>query len=194
MRSKELKMFPLYDVSDTLDYGTQRVLTPKNWWGQLYYNIIQQSTEGRNFYTLFGFEAPDGLTRRKIIDVLTFDDLGQPKFGAPIFCFKYDSADEKKPDTLSRFFIEYNRDASTVLNYDKELEMIVFDHVAPPSDKSKGATFTYVPDGTYEGFKWMKTHWQWIEKVFTFAINEDDNPPIPMPLFGKPKTQPELPK
>ena len=195
MRSKELKMFPLYDASDTLSYGTEQVLTPQNWWGQLYYNIIQQTVSGKSYYTLFGFEAADPLTRRKIIDVLTFDDKGQPKFGAPLFHFKYeDSTRTKTGDTLSRFFIEYNNDASTVLNYDKDLEMIVFDHVAPPAEKSKGATFTYVPDGTYEGFKWISNHWQWIEKVFTFAINEDDNPPIPVPLFGQPKRQPELPK
>ena len=195
MKSKELKMFPLYDASDTLSYGTDQVLTPQSWWGQLYYNIIQQTVNGKGYYTLFGFEMPDALTRRKIIDVLTFDDKGQPKFGAPIFQFRYeDSTKAKIGDTLSRFFIEYNGEAGTVLNYDKDLEMIVFDHVAPPNEKSRGATFTYVPDGTYEGFKWISNHWQWIEKVFTFAINEDDNPPIPVPLFGQPKRQPELPK
>jgi len=195
MRSKELKIFPLYDATDTLSYGTEQVLGPQNWWGQLYYNIIQQTAGGKSYYTLFGFQTPDVLTRRKIIDILTFDDQGKPSFGAPKFYFKYnDSTSTRTGDTLSRFFIEYKGDASTVLNYDKELELIVFDHVAPPSEKSKGATFTYVPDGTYEGFKWVNDHWQWIEKVFTFAINEDDNPPIPAPLFGTPGKQPQLPK
>ena len=83
--------------------------------------------------------------------------------------------------------------ATTTLNYDPAMQMIVFDHVAPPTDKAKGATFTYVPDGTYEGFVWKSNRWNWVEKVFTFAINEDDNPPIPVPLFGKPDKQPELP-
>jgi len=195
MRSKELKMFPLYDASDTLGYGTEKVLTPQNWWGQLYYNIIQETVNGKSYYNLFGYEAPDLYTRRKIIDILTFNEQGQPRFGAPMFYFKYnDSTSTKKGDTLSRFFIEYKYDATPVLNYDRELDMIVFDHVAPPTEKARGATFTYVPDGTYEGFKWINNHWQWIEKVFTFAINEDDNPPIPAPLFGTPKHQPELPK
>jgi hypothetical protein len=194
MRSKQLKMFPLF-ASDTLPYGTEKILGPKNWLGQLYYNMMQETVNGKNYYTLFGYEVPDLLTRRKIIDILTFDEQGQPRFGAPMFWFKYDdSTSNKTGDTLSRFYIEYKYDATPVLNYDKELEMIVFDHVAPPNDKSKGASFTYVPDGTYEGFKWINNHWQWIEKVFTFAINEDDNPPIPAPLFGTPKHQPELPK
>jgi len=80
------------------------------------------------------------------------------------------------------------------LNYDRDMEMIVFDHVAPPDEKAKGATFSYVPDGTYEGFVWLNDHWNWVEKVFTFAINENDNPPIPVPKFGEPKRQPQLPK
>lgn len=194
MRSKELKMFPLFDVSDTLTYGTEQELGANNWYGQLYYNIIQKSVAGKNYYTMFGFKAADQLTRRKIIDVLTFDDEGKPHFGAPLFDFQYtDTNSVNHRDTLSRFFIEYKWDASTVLNYDPELEMIVFDHVAPPDDKAKGATFSYVPDGTYEGFKWLQNHWEWVEKVFTFAINEDDNPPVPMPKFAPPTHQPKLP-
>ncbi len=194
MRSKEVKIFPLFDAGDTLSYGSQQILGPANWSGQIYYNMIQKSAGGKNYYTLFGYQVVDQLTRRKVIDILTFDASGMPHFGAPIFDFKYDdSTAVKKYDTLTRFFIEYKWDAQTVLNYDSDLQMIVFDHVAPPSDKAKGATFTYVPDGTYEGFLWSTNHWQWVEKVFTFAINEDDNPPIPAPLFGKPKKQPQLP-
>jgi hypothetical protein len=195
IRSKECKIFPLFDAADTLSYGTQQVLGPNNWLGEIYYNMIEKSAGGKNYYTLFGYQVVDQLTRRKIIDILTFDHAGKPHFGAPEFYFKYDdSTAVKKYDTLSRFSMEYKWDAQTVLNYDSDLEMIVFDHVAPPSDIAKGATFTYVPDGTYEGFLWSKNHWQWVEKVFTFAINENDNPPIPAPLFGQPKKQPELPK
>lgn len=113
MRSKQLKMFPLYDATDTLAYGSQQILGPGNWCGQLYYNIIQKSAGGKNYYTMFGFKQVDYLTRRKIIDVLTFDN-GKPQFGARIFDFNFDDSVTAKPiDTLSRFFIEYNTEAST---------------------------------------------------------------------------------
>jgi hypothetical protein len=194
MKSTKMKIHPLYDLSDTMPYQPQLITTNDNWYGCLYYNIIEKHIGNKPVYTLFGFEAADALTRRKVIDILTFTKEGKPKFGAPLFHFKYDSTHIKQTDTLNRFFIEYKFTASTVLNYDKTLDLIVFDHVAPPSDKAKGATFTYVPDGTYEGFNWKNDQWNWIEKVFTFAINENDNPPIPVPLFGEPKKQPELPK
>lgn len=193
MRAQKMKIFPLKDLRDTLQFHTQSALTNDNWYGQLYYRIIEKKVNKKTFYTLFGFEAPDFLTRRKVIDILSFDEEGKPKFGAPLFYFKYDSTQLKLADTLSRFFIEYKWSASPTLNYDNQLEMIVFDHVAPPDKRAKGVYFMYVQDGTYEGFKWQSNHWQWVEKVFTFAINEDDNPPIPVPVFGTPQKQPILP-
>jgi len=194
MRSSKLKMYPLFDLSDTMQYQTQQITGNNNWYGALYYNIIQQQIDKKPVYTLFGYEAADYITRRKVIEILNFDKTGMPRFGAPLFQFKYDSTHIKLLDTMSRFFIEYKYSAPTVLNYDAAMQMIVFDHVAPPNEKAKGATFTYVPDGTYEGFVWLKDHWQWVEKVFTFSIGENDNPPIPQPLFGQPGRQPELPK
>lgn len=196
MRSTKLKMFPLFDLSDTMQYQTQLITTNDNWYGALYYGIIQKQNDKQAVYTLFGFEGADIITRRKVVDILTFDASGKPKFGAPLFFMNQDedSLHYKKSDTLTRFFIEYKYNASTVMNYDREKEMIIFDHVAPPTDKGRGATFSYVPDGTYEGFQWKNNRWNWVENVFTFAINENDNPPIPVPKFGEPQRQPELPK
>jgi hypothetical protein len=193
MKSQKMKIFPLRDLRDTLAFHTQQPLKPDNWYGQIYYRIIEKTVNKKTYYTLFGFEAADFVSRRKIIDILSFDEKGGPRFGAPLFYFKYDSTHTKQLDTLSRFFIEYKWSASPTLNYDDHMEMIVFDHLAPPNPKAAGVYFTYVQDGTYEGFKWTSNHWQWVEKVFTFSIDENDNPPIPAPLFGTPKKQPVLP-
>jgi hypothetical protein len=193
MRSQKMKIFPLRDLRDTLPFHTQNLLTSDNWYGQLYYRVIQKKIAKKVYYTLFGFEAADFASRRKIIDILSFDEGGRPHFGAPLF-LSTDSTRFKINDTLNRFFIEYKWNASPTLNYDNKLDMIVYDHLAPPDHKAEGLYFSYVQDGTYEGYKWFNEHWEWVYKVFTFAINEDDNPPIPSPLFGTPKKQPELPK
>ena len=193
MRSQKMKIYPLRDLRDTLPFHPQRVLTKDNWYGEIYYRIVERTYQKKAYYTLFGFEAADFISRRKIVDILTFDADGSPRFGAPLFC-KTDSSRYKVRDTLNRFFIEYKWSASPTLNYDNNKEMIVFDHLAPPNPKANGVYVAYTQDGTYEGFKWMTNHWEWVEKVFTFAINEDDNPPIPAPLFGIPKKQPNLPK
>ena len=194
MRSSKMKIFPLTDLRDTLPFHTQKLLTNSNWYGQIYYKIVEKMVNKKAYYSLFGFEAADFISRRKILDILTFDEDGKPHFGAPMFVFKYTDSSHRKPiDTLNRFFIEYKWSASPTLNYDYNKDMIVFDHLAPPDPRANGAYFTYVQDGTYEGFKWQGNHWQWVEKVFTFSIDENDNPPIPAPLFGTPKKQPNLP-
>ncbi|MCW3127599.1 MAG: hypothetical protein JWO03_3257 [Bacteroidetes bacterium] len=193
MRSQKMKIYPLRDLRDTLPFHTQRVLTKDNWYGQIYYRIIERTYAKKTYYTLFGFEAADFISRRKIVDILTFDADGSPRFGAPLFC-STDSSRYKIRDTLSRFFIEYKWSASPTLNYDNNKDMIVYDHLAPPNPKANGVYMAYAQDGTYEGYKWKTNHWEWVEKVFNFAINENDNPPIPAPLFGIPKKQPNLPQ
>ncbi|HEY0262795.1 MAG TPA: hypothetical protein VGB95_07195, partial [Chitinophagales bacterium] len=192
MKSEKMKIFPLHDLRDTLEYRTQKILSPENWYGCLYYNIVRTIENKKPVYTLFGFEAADFVSRRKVLEVMKFEN-GVPVFGAPMFQFKYDSTAAKLRDTLNRFFIEYKWDADPRMNYDTAMEVIVFNHLVPPNPKAEGAYFSYVPDGQYEGFKWLKDHWQWISRVFNFSIGEMDNPPIPTPLFGTPKKQPVLP-
>ena len=193
MRSAKMKIFPLTDLRDTLPFHTQRILTKDNWYGQIYYRIIERTVQKKTYYTLFGFEAADFISRRKIVDILTFDADGKPRFGAPLFC-STDSSRYKVRDTLDRFFIEYKWSASPTLNYDNNKDMIIFDHLAPPDPRAKGVYLAYAQDGTYEGYKWQNNHWEWVEKVFNFTIDENDNPPIPAPLFGTPTHQPKLPQ
>ncbi len=195
MKSGSLKMFPLVDKGDTMPTHPQYILNHNTWYGCLYYNVLLHVVNKKKYYTLFGLERADILAKRKILEVLSFDEKGEPVFGAPMFYFDYqDSSRLKMKDTLNRFFIEYKYKANPTMNYDRELGLIVYDHVAPPNERARDAYFTYVQDGTYEGFKWVSDHWQWMDRVFTFSINEIDNPPIPAPLFGTPRKQPQLPK
>ncbi len=195
MRSGEMKIFPLVDNSDTMQHQTQQILGKNNWYGCLYYNILLHIVNKKKYYTLFGYERGDFLTKRKILEVLTFNEEKEPVFGAPLFLkHEGDSAKPMRTDTFNRYFIEYKWKANPTMNYDKKLDLIVFDHLVPPRDIARDTYFTYVQDGTYEGFKWVNNHWVWLEKVFTFSIDENDNPPIPSPLFGTPHKQPELPK
>lgn len=195
MRSSEMKIFPLVDNSDTMQAHTQQILGKNNWYGCLYYNILLHIVNKKKYYTLFGYERGDFLTKRKILEVLSFNEKKEPVFGAPLFLkHEGDSAKPSRIDTFNRYFIEYKWKANPTMNYDKKLDLIVFDHLVPPNDKARDTYFTYVQDGTYEGFKWVNSHWRWLERVFTFSIDENDNPPIPAPLFGTPRKQPELPK
>lgn len=182
MNSEDLKLYPLFDYSDTLDYQTQKVLTHDNWYGGLYYKCLLNEHNGKKYYTFFAFDDADFVSNRKFMEVVHFEN-NQPVFGAPLV-EKRDSAGNVI-ETKTRFFIEYNDEVPASFNYNEPMQIILFDHLVPPSDKQEGALFTYVSDGTYEGFKWENGKWQWIEKVFHYDIGENDKPPMPHPKFDK---------
>ncbi len=58
--------------------------------------------------------------------------------------------------------------------------MIVYDHLISENDEPNDKT-TYIPDGDYEGFKWVNGKWQHVDKVFTFKL-EDGQAPVPDPI------------
>jgi len=172
-----LKLVPLYDQSEFTDYPEDSVRSATNWIGAVYYNIIKTSYNGKNYYTLFGFDANGVRSNKKWIEVLTFDSRNMPIFGGKYFTFEKDSA---KRAPQYRFSIEYKKDASTIVNYEPDLNMILVDHLVSETDEPELA-YTYVPDGDYEGFKWVNGKWQHIDKVFTEKL-EDGQAPIPDPI------------
>lgn len=176
MRSEQLRMYPLTDASDAILNPEMAVLPDTLWYGMLYYNMIKREVEGKPYYFLFGFDENDPISRLKFIDVLTFRPNGRPQFGAPMFEIMV----KDTPTTISRFMLEYAKEAVATLNYFEDYnQLIIFDHVAPENPNSLGIYFTYLPDGTYEGFEWNGSKWIWIEKVFT---ETQDKPPFPIPV------------
>jgi hypothetical protein len=186
-----LKLVPLLDFSEFTAKPEDSVRMRDRWIGAVYYNIIQTKHNGKNYYTLFGFDANSVRSNKKWIEVLTFDNNNMPVFGGPVFTFEKDSI-KRKPQ--HRFSIEYKKEASTMVNYDPDLNLILVDHLVSESDEPELA-YTFVPDGDYEGFKWVSGRWQHIDKVFHEKL-EDGQAPVPDPFFDKnstdkPKTPPK---
>jgi hypothetical protein len=109
--------------------------------------------------------------------VLTFDDRNMPVFGGKYFSFDKDTV--RRPAQY-RYSIEYKKDAATTVNFDPDMNMILVDHLVSESDEPDLA-YTYIPDGDYEGFKWVNGKWLHVNKVFTEKL-EDGQAPVPDPL------------
>ena len=71
--------------------------------------------------------------------------------------------------------MEYKKEANTLLNYDPELDMIVFDHLISETEEPEKKN-TYIPDGSYEGFKWKDGLWVHVDKVFDFQLQDGQFP------------------
>jgi len=169
-----LKLFPLFDGSMFTNKPLDSVRTNKNWIGAIYYKMIQKTYDSKNYYTLLGFDDYTVSSNRKWMEVLTFNDKGEPVFGGPFISFKEDTTTVKKPN-LYRFNIEYKKEASTTFNYNPELDMIIYDHLISETEEPDRKE-TYIPDGDFEGFKWKDGQWVHVDKVFDFKLKEGEFP------------------
>jgi hypothetical protein len=169
-----LKLYPLFDASMFTAKPDDSVRTRKNWIGAIYYRIIQKEFQGHKYYTLLGFDDYTVGSNRKWMEVLHFDEqTGEPLFGGPFFSFKDDTA--KVKPVLSRFNIEYKKEARTLFNYNPEMDMIVFDHLTSETEEPKRKE-TYIPDGDFEGFRWENGQWVHVDQVFNFKLKDGEFP------------------
>lgn len=168
-----LKLIPLRDVSEFARDATDSVRNKNNWIGAVYYDIVKTTYNGKNFYTMMGFDYNSVMSNKKWIEVLSFDDAGEPVFGAlRFFTFEKDSL-KRYPGY--RFNLEYKKTARAILQYDPELKMILVDHLISETDEPQNK-WTYVPDGDYEAFTWQNGRWVHIDKLYNFKLKEGEAP------------------
>ena len=172
MPDGSLKLFPLFDASMFTSKPLDSARTRKNWIGAIYYHIVLKTYNDRKYYTLLGFDDYSLSSNKKWMEVLTFNERGEPVFGGPYISFQGDSA--RKP-LMYRFNIEYKKEATTHFNYDPELDMILYDHLISEEDEPNKKD-TYVPDGDFEGFKWQDGRWLHVDKVFNTTLKDGDFP------------------
>lgn len=146
-----LVLFGLYDSSDRLKDPLFKTVDHKNWVGCLYYQIHGYKYKKKKYYLLFGWDGEDAKTNKKIIDILWFNDKGEPQFGAPVF--------EVNEDFQHRLVFEFADRAVMLCRYEEQMNQIVYAHLVPTSPLLKGDYAYYLPDGTYDFLDFKKGFW-----------------------------------
>ena len=177
MNTPELKLFPLVDRSEDIMIPEFEVTDNKNWYGSLYYNIRAFDTAEGTKYLLLGYDGYQFFTKRKVLDVLHFQD-GKPAFGAPVFVRGEDS--KSHPQEKLRVIYEYYAGATVKMNYDEVHEVVLFDHLEE-MNTAKGPQM--IPDGTYEAYQLQEGNWVHVEKMFHFKL-KDGEAPREQPVFS----------
>jgi hypothetical protein len=179
VRTKDgsIQLFPLIDRTQVIAHPIDTVTNNEWWIGSIYYKIILKQNQNMDYYTLLGYDENTMRSTKKRIEVISFDTKGRPVFGGPFISFEEDSL--KKP-IQARFWIEYKKEGNARLQYDEEMDLIIYDHLIPENNEAD-KKFTYIPDGDYEGFKWKDGRWVHIDKVFHFAL-KDGEAPVMVPL------------
>jgi len=151
-------LFPLMDSSrNYLNSISNLNFTAEKWYGALYYEILNCKIDKKVVYVLLGMHFNDLFTNRKIIESMYFNEKGQPVFGFPIFQYN-----EK---IYNRIVFDYSVNAVMNLKYEKQLKMIIFDHLSPPSPLYAGNYKYYGPDFSFDGFKFEKDKWLYHSNV-----------------------------
>jgi hypothetical protein len=176
-----LKLFPLFDFSDFTKAPNDSVRDAQHWIGAIYYRIILKTFNNKKYYTLLGSDENNERSNKKWIEILTFDESGNPQFGGR--CFNYPANDPVKPrQPVYRFCLEYKKDGGVRMNYDPKYDAIIFDHLVSENEDPRNAA-SLIPYGSYEGFKWAQGQWNFITNPFANTIFDEKQRLAPAPLF-----------
>jgi len=168
----------LRDCSEFTPDAMDSIRTKINWVGAVYYDIVKTNYNGKNYYTLIGFDNNSVMSNKKWIEVMTFDQKNEPVFGGQYFNYQQDSL---KRATQYRYSLEYKKEARAILKYDEDSKLIIVDHLISETDEPDNK-WTYVPDGDYEAFKWQNGQWMHIDKLYNYKL-EEGHAPVGDPLL-----------
>ena len=129
----------------------QGIISMPDWYGALYYDFIPFHVQNHTLFLLLGYIPSDLLINKKIVDVLWFDELGFPAFGAPLIKFDRMQCD--------RLIFQYAKMAQMTLTYDKLRQIIVYDNLAPASPLQKNNFMFYGPDGSFNAITFTGSYW-----------------------------------
>jgi hypothetical protein len=142
----------LIDISKTINNIENFVGSKDKWPGMLYFKIITHKIANETYYTMLGWDGHNAITKRKLIDVLSFKSNGEPVFGKAIF----EDMANKNPKRIS---FEYSAQLTMNIKYYENKKMLVFDHLAPREVELEGQFQFYGPDMSYDAFKLKDGKW-----------------------------------
>jgi len=153
------RVIRLKEATDSIVRPDQQILGPDRWIGCLYYKIIpkKRGKDGKHYYTLLGLDMHNLSTRKKIIEILSFDSNGTPQFGAPII--------ELNGWTKHRAIFEFSAQQSMYLEYNCFRRRIEMDHLAPPMPYLVGEYEYYEPDLYRDALKFRSGRWKHIKDI-----------------------------
>ncbi|RZA03309.1 MAG: hypothetical protein EOP47_03610 [Sphingobacteriaceae bacterium] len=150
-----LKLYPLEDYSPLFKSPQDSVTDNNKWYGAQYYKIIPVYG-ATPYYVLLGWKGNTVKSTKKVIEVLSFKN-DKVQLGSPIFT--------EKSKNRKRIIFEYTRQASMLLKYVPEQNLIVFDNLAPPDKKFKDNPETYGPDLSYNGYRLKNGKWEYADNI-----------------------------
>lgn len=178
----EYEVFRLIDKADETPLPEQQRLDVSQWYGCVYYDLIENKVKDKTYYTLLGWTGHNIYTQRKVIEVLHFrGESKKPTFGHTLF---------HKEKGVQRKVFEYAKDASMVLKFEKQpheiskrkrislfakqkykqitemkySDMLIYEELEPIYHGMGGLLQYYAPSGTMKAYIFEDGKWKNVDK------------------------------
>jgi hypothetical protein len=122
----------------------------ENWFGKLYYQIIEEDYKRDTYYTLLGMDFNDSRSTIKTIETITLQRRS-PKFENEMYLYGNTRQD--------RMVLEYSAQVSLSVRYDPSIRMITFGHLEPLHPIYRNNFEFYGPDGSFDGLEFKDGSW-----------------------------------
>jgi len=141
----------LKDKTDLSEDSKAAYHYPSEWYGAIYYDLIEKKHRGNTIYTLLGWKGQDALVQQKVIETLEFGRKGLPEFGDRNFRLMREQKD--------RIIFRYSIKAQMILRFNEKQDLIVCDHLSSGNPKYTGHWEYYGPDYSYDAFEFDRGRW-----------------------------------
>ncbi|MFW5805747.1 MAG: hypothetical protein ACOCVX_04380 [Bacteroidales bacterium] len=167
----EYYFYELKDKTSNAPDADSDYESPGEWYGAIYYEMIEKKHRNTPVYTLLGWKGRDALVQQKVIETLKFNRHDEPEFGGG----KIQVVREK----MNRAVFRYSSQAQMILRFNEKNDIIVCDHLTPGNPKFKGQYDYYGPDYSYDAFEWDGKRWNFKSNIDPeIAINYKKNKKI----------------
>lgn len=157
-RKYDSKVFVMNDVKDKIKSPDIALIKYPDWFGCIYYDLVEKQDGDKTVYTLIGFDVNDSISHRKYIDILSFDKDNSPIFGLPAFL-------DDRSGLKSRIIFEYTSQSVMMARYFREFDKIVFNYLYPIIPEKADDRSYYVPDVTYDGYEYKYGKWLKVKNI-----------------------------
>ena len=160
-------IFELNNNSASIGNDELAKLNNKNWLGCIYYNLVPAPKKKDKTFLLLGWDGYSYSSTKKIIETVKFNNKGEPSFGHQVIRYDLTHGTKAEPkfQKKSRIIFEYNGNVTMHCNYNFNLNMIVFDHLAPSNPALASVKRVYAPDFTYDALVYEKKAWTYKKDV-----------------------------
>lgn len=138
-RKKSYIIHELNDVKHDVTNIEKKELRKNQWWGCVYYDLIEVQINNQTYYTLLGWDGSDQLLNKKVIDVLRVIPNMGIVFGAPIF--------HGYGRQLKRVVFQYAKNTSMTLRFERQSYEVIVKNKKTPSYKNPKRRNLQLSDG-----------------------------------------------